>query len=128
MTPCACVVDTSAWVEWLIDSTTGRKLGRHFPDRSQCIVPTIVQLELAKWLLRELGEARADQVIAYTQKCRVVALDTPIALLAADLHRRHKLATADAIVYASAQHHHAQLLTCDAHFAALPDVAFFSKT
>jgi len=122
-----CVVDTSAWVEWLTDSPLGRKVGRHFPAKPQCIVPTIVQLELAKWLLRELGEARADQVIAYTQKCRVVALDTTIALRAADLHRQHKLATADAIVYATAQSHHAQLLTCDAHFEALPGVAFFAK-
>jgi len=128
MAASACVVDTSAWVEWLIDSAVGRKLARHFPDKSQCLVPTIVQLELAKWLLREVGEARADQVIAYTQKCQVVPLDTPIALRAADLHRQHKLATADAIVYATAQIHHAQLLTCDAHFAALPGVAFFAKT
>jgi len=124
----ACVVDTSAWIEWLIDSAVGRKLGRNFPDKSQCIVPTIVQLELAKWLLRELGEARADQVIAYTQKCQVVALDTPIALMAADLHRQYKLATADAIVYATACIYRAPLLTCDAHFSSLPDVMFFPKT
>jgi len=128
MVASACVVDTSAWIEWLIDSAVGRRLGRNFPDKSQCIVPTIVQLELAKWLLRELGEARADQVIAYTQKCQIVALDTPIALMAADLHRQYKLATADAIVYATARIHRVPLLTCDAHFASLPDVAFFSKT
>ena len=46
----------------------------------------------------QLGEEQADQVIAYTQKCVVVPLDTTVALLAADLHRAHKLATADAIV------------------------------
>jgi len=121
------VVDTSAWVEWLIGGPLGRKLGKEFPDRSKCIVPTIVQLELSKWLLREAGEEKADQVIAYTQKCIVVPLDTRIALLAAELHRQHKLATADAIVYATAQDHGAELLTCDAHFAKLPAVAYFSK-
>jgi len=91
----ACVVDTSAWVEWLMDSAVGRTLGRHFPDKPHCIVPTIVQLELAKWLMRELGEERSDQVIAYTQKCVIVPLDTAIALLAVDLHREYRLATAD---------------------------------
>ncbi len=121
------VVDTSAWIEWLTGSATGKKLGHQFPERPQCIVPTIVQLELSKWLMREVGEDRADQVIAYTQMCAVVPLDTPIALLAADLHREHKLATADAIVYATAQHQRAQLLTCDAHFEGLPDVLFFPK-
>ncbi|MDR0775955.1 MAG: type II toxin-antitoxin system VapC family toxin [Azonexus sp.] len=121
------VVDTSAWIEWLTGSALGQALGNQFPDKPRCIVPTIVQLELSKWLVRELGEEQADHVIAYTQKCLVVPLDTPIALLAADLHREHKLATADAIVYATAQHRQAELLTCDAHFAGLPDVVFFSK-
>lgn len=121
------VVDTSAWIEWLIGSALGRKLKAELPDKPQCIVPTIVQLELRKWLLRELTEDRADQVIAYTQKCRVVPLDTAIALLAADLHRQYKLATADAIVYATARQQGAELLTCDAHFDALPDVLLFGK-
>ncbi|MFT3819573.1 MAG: type II toxin-antitoxin system VapC family toxin [Rubrivivax sp.] len=122
------VVDTSAWIEWLDDSALGKKLGKQFPDKAQCIVPTIVQLELSKWLVREVGEEEADQVIAYTQKCVVVPLDTAIALLAADLHREYKLATADAIVYATARHVGAELLTCDAHFESLPDVVFFPKS
>ena len=122
------VVDTSAWIEWLTASAQGRKLGKQFPERAQCVVPTIVQLELSKWLMREAGEDEADQVIAYTQKCVVVPLDTAIALLAADLHREYKLATADAIVYATARHMGAGLLTCDAHFEGLPDVALFPKS
>ena len=122
------VVDTSAWIEWLTGSALGKKLGQQIPDKPLCVVPTIVQLELSKWLVRELGEDQADQVIAYTQKCVVVPLDTAIALLAAELHREYKLATADAIVYATAQHQGAQLLTCDAHFKGLPDVVLFTKT
>ena len=121
------VVDTSVWIEWLIGSPLGRRLAKEIPERAECIVPTIVQLELSKWLLREFGEDRADQVIAYTQKCIVVPLDTPLALLAAELHRQHKLATADAIVYATAQARGAELLTCDAHFDKLPAVAYFRK-
>lgn len=122
------VVDTSAWIEWLIGSPLGNTIDQELPDKAQCIVPTLVQLELAKWLARELDEDRADQVIAYTQKCVVVVLDTSIALLAAEMHRRYKLATADAIVYATAQEHGADLLTCDAHFAALPGVAYVKKS
>jgi predicted nucleic acid-binding protein len=121
------VVDTSAWIEWLTGSALGKKLVKQFPDKSQCIVPTIVQLELSKWLVRELDEDQADQVIAYTQKCIVLPLDTAIALLAAELHREHKLATADAIVYATARHEGAELLTCDRHFKGLPNVALFPK-
>lgn len=122
-----CVVDTSAWIEWLTGSALGKKLGKEFPDKDHCVVPTIVQLELSKWLVREIGEEQADQVIAYTQKCMVVPLDTAIALLAADMHREHKLATADAIVYATASRHGASLLTCDAHFDGLHGVTLVPK-
>ena len=121
------VVDTSVWVEWLTGSSLGRNLFKHIPDRGECIVPTIVQLELAKWLMREADEDRADQVIAYTQKCVVIPLDTQLALLAAEMGSQYKLATADAIVYATAQARGAELLTCDAHFAKLPAVLYFKK-
>ncbi len=121
------VVDTSAWIEWLTGSALGKKLSKEFPDKSCCIVPTIAQLELSKWLLREVGEEQADQVIAYTQKCVIVPLDTAIALLAAELHREHMLATADVIVYATVRQRGADLLTCDAHFNGLPGTVFFQK-
>ena len=121
------LVDTSAWIEWLIDSPVGAMLATELPDRQQWLVPTIVQLELAKWLTREVSEAKADQVIAFTETCVVVPLDTAIALSAADLCARHKLATADAIVYATALAHGADLLTCDRHFEGLPGVRFMPK-
>ncbi len=122
------VVDTSVWIEWLIGSPLSNKLAKEIPDKAQCIVPTIVQLELAKWLAREVGEDQADQMIAYTQKCVVVPLDTNIALKAADLHRQFKLATADAIVYATTLEYDAELLTCDVHFEKLSGVVFFRKS
>lgn len=59
------VVDTSSWIEWLAGSALGKRLGREIPAKPDCIIPTIVQLELAKWLTRELGEDEADRVIAY---------------------------------------------------------------
>lgn len=121
------VVDTSVWIEWLIGSDLGKSLAGQIPEKPRCIVPTIVQLELAKWLTREVGEEATDQMIAYTQKCVVAPLDTAIALLATELHRQYRLATADAIVYATAQESGAELLTCDAHFNGLPGVVYVPK-
>jgi predicted nucleic acid-binding protein len=121
------VVDTSAWIEWLTGSALGERLARQLPAAADCIVPTMVQLELSKWLWRELGEAQADQVLAYTLTCQVAELDTATALLAAQMHREHKLATADAIVYATAVQRDADLLTCDAHFEGLPRVVYVPK-
>ncbi len=122
------VVDTSAWIEFLAGSALGVSLATELPDRSQWVVPTMVQLELAKWLTREVGEDKADRVIAFTETCVVADLDTPIALAAAELCARHRLATADAIVYATALAHQADLLTCDRHFENLPGVRFFPKS
>lgn len=121
------LVDTSAWIEWLIGSATGETLSEHLPAQSDWLVPTMVQLELAKWLTREVGEDKADQVIAFTQVCRVVQLDTEIALAAAEACREHRLATADAVIFATAQAHAAQILTCDAHFEGLPGVKLVPK-
>jgi uncharacterized protein len=122
------LVDTSAWIEWLIGSPLGATLASELPERREWLVPTIVQLELAKWLAREVGEDRADEVVTFTQTCIVADLDTSIALSAADLCTRRKLATADAIVYATALAQGADLLTCDRHFADLPRVRFVPKS
>ena len=121
------LVDTSAWIEWLIGSPTGERLSGQLPEQTEWLVPTMVQLELAKWLTREVGEDKADQVIAFTQVCHVVPLDTEIALAAAEACREHKLATADAIIFATARAQGAMLLTCDAHFEGLPGVTLIEK-
>jgi predicted nucleic acid-binding protein len=121
------LVDTSAWIEYLIGSAAGVTLAPELPDRSEWLVPTMVQLELMKWLTREASEDKADQVIAFTETCVIADLDTETALSAADLCAKHKLATADAIVYATALAYGADLLTCDRHFENLPHVRFVSK-
>ena len=108
-------------------SATGQTVGARLPEQDKWLVPTIVQLELAKWLTRELDEDRADQVIAFSLMCRIAPLDTGIALAAAELGTRHRLATADAIIYATAQAYDAELLTCDAHFEGLEGVTYLKK-
>jgi predicted nucleic acid-binding protein len=121
------LVDTSAWIEWLTGSPLGVTLADELPDREQWLVPTLVQLELAKWLTREVGEDKADRVLAFTETCVVADLDTGTALSAADLCAKHKLSTADAIIYATSLAHSAELLTCDRHFENLPGVRFVPK-
>jgi len=121
------LIDTSAWIEWLVGSATGKRVAPKLPDRSEWLVPTIVQLELAKWLTREIGEDKADEVIAFTQTCVIADLTTNIALSAAELCRQHKLATADAIIYATALAYGAELITCDGHFEKLPGVTYIAK-
>ena len=36
------LVDTSAWIEWLIDSNIAKLIESELPDQSEWLVPTIV--------------------------------------------------------------------------------------
>ena len=58
------------------------------------------------------------------ESTRVIPLSADLALSAADVGLRHGLATADAIVYATALSAQAELVTRDAHFRGLPGAAY----
>jgi predicted nucleic acid-binding protein len=121
------LVDTSAWIETLIGSALGQRIAADLPLESDWLMPTIVQHEVAKWLRREGTEDLLRSVIAFSTACCVAPLDTEIALAAAELTQSLKLASADAIILATAQRHQADLLTCDAHFEGLPGVRYHRK-
>jgi predicted nucleic acid-binding protein len=121
------VVDTSAWLEWLSDSALGRKVGLELPSTETWIVPTVVQYELARCLTREVSEDAADDTIAFSTECVVTSLSTRLAVQAAEIAKDHRLAMADAIIYATTVAMGADLLTCDAHFAKLPRVVYIAK-
>lgn len=59
--------------------------------------------------------------------CQIGPLDTEIALATADARHEHKLATADAIIFATARLRGATLLTCDKHFEGLPGITLIEK-
>jgi predicted nucleic acid-binding protein len=122
------VVDTSAWIE-AMDNTTalGKMIAAEMPAPADWLVPTVVQLELAKWARRELEEDETQHLIAFTSICHVADLDSEIALAAAAFSALYRLSTADAIIYATALAYGADLLTCDAHFKDLPGVRYISK-
>jgi predicted nucleic acid-binding protein len=71
---------------------------------------------------RELGPDRADSVVASARNSRIVPLDETTAIYAAALGLKHDLAAADALIYATALHHKATLVRCDAHFESIPGV------
>lgn len=116
------VVDSCGWIAWLTDDPRADRYAEALCAPQTVIVPTIVLCEVCRWVQRERGEAQALRVAAAMQECEVVALDAAVALLAADLGPRHRLAMADALVYAHAQVRAAPLLTSDAHFRGLAGV------
>jgi predicted nucleic acid-binding protein len=121
------VVDTSAWIEWIVGTLVGEQLAPELPRNDQWVVPTIVQYELTRWLAREMSDAAAARAIAFSTELVVAPLTTDIATKAAAYAKVHGLATADAIIFATAADARADLLTCDAHFATLPRVVYVAK-
>jgi predicted nucleic acid-binding protein len=122
------LIDSSAWIEWIADGPLQAKIERLLPNQSEWLVPTIVQYELSKWLMRSAHlDDRGQQVIAFSTRCVVVPLTTDVAVAASHYGRAHNLAVADAIIYATAQAHGADIVTCDAHFEGLPGVAYVPK-
>lgn len=122
------VADTCAWIEVLIGSELGRRFTPYLQDHRNLIVPTLVQAELRKWALRERDENYADLVIAATRAAALIEpLTENIALAAADHFINDGLSIADAIIYATARFHNAELITSDAHFAALPGARYLEK-
>ena len=91
------------------------------------VPPQQSQIRLSKTRTRD-AESLAKTVIAFTKHCRIVPLDTDIAIAAAKACRSHKLATADAVIFATARAHDAELLTCDRDFENLPGVIYVPKT
>lgn len=61
------------------------------------------------------------------RKARIADLDSDLALRASILGRTHQLALADAVIYATAREHEAELWTQDVHFKDLPGVRYFPK-
>lgn len=104
------LVDTCGWIEWLVDGPLADRFYTHLRSFEDVVVPTTIQYELYKWVKRERDEATALEVVALTEQCRVVPLDTATALAAADWSLAHGLAFADALIYATARQHGARLI------------------
>ena len=116
------LIDSSGWLEWVTDDTKAADFAPHFERERFVIVPTIVIYEVYKKLLGGGGKFAADRFLSDALRRQVVSLDENLAVAAAAVGTEHRLAMADAIIYATARSSNAQLITSDPHFSGLPGV------
>ena len=119
--------DSCVWIEALVDSTTGRRYLDLLDDAEQLLVPTLVMYEVQRWALRERNPEAAEGMLAVFRQSRIVPLDDMTAVRGAALASAHKLAAVDALIYACALQHKAELVSCDVHFKGLPGVDYQAK-
>ncbi len=121
------LLDTCVWIEIVSGSPQGRVFSALTKDKQSVLVPSLVQFELRRWALREYEATRANTIVLALREGVVVQAGERVAFLAADLARQYKLHAIDALIYATALEHDAQLVTCDAHFKDLPQVDYTAK-
>lgn len=121
------VVDSSAWLEYFADGPNATFFAPAIERVDALVVPSIVLLEVFKRLYQQVGEHAALTAVAQMQQGRVVDLDAPLALTAAQLGVQHRLPLADSVVYATARHHDADVWTQDADFDGKPRVKYRAK-
>ena len=130
------VMDTYAWVEYLLGSKAGAK-ARSYIESGKALTPSVVLTELRRWFLREIEEGRRieREMKAYfdfvESTAEVVSLDADLALRAGEtdfmMKKRIKnWPLADSIVYATAESRAAQVVSGDPHFRDLADVVFIA--
>jgi len=115
------LVDSSGWLEYITADTKADFFAPYF-DKDVVLVPTVVLYEVRKILLSKQKNALADQFLSAASRCTVIPFDEKIALRAVAISLDHRLAMADAIVYATTVTNGAVLVTSDAHFSGLPGV------
>ena len=115
------LLDSSVWITFFEEGAAAAALEKYMQKPGGVLVPTLVLHEVYHQLLKKLDEKEALYFVAQMEEDgNVVFLDHEIALMAAEIRRRHKLGTADAVIYATALASDATLVTLDNDFRNLP--------
>lgn len=116
------LVDSSGWIEYLADRPKA-DLFAPYIEGSEPLVSSAIQIyEIYKVVRRDLNEERAIEAVSALRTTTIEPLVEGLALEAADVALEHGLAMADAIIFATASRHDAELVTGDADFDGLPRV------
>jgi predicted nucleic acid-binding protein len=114
------LVDSSGWLEYLTDDEKATAFAPYIEAADPVLVPTIVIFEVYRKLRTDRGKTEADRFYSQALQRILIPLDERLAAAAAAME--HRLSMADAIIYATARAHDAQLITSDNHFEGLPGV------
>ena len=121
------VVDSSGWIEYLLDTERADFFASAIEQRDKLLVPVIALYEVHKVLTRVLPVGAVVSVLDVMRLGRVLELTDSRAIAAADISLRHRLAMADAVMYSMALEHGATFWTQDVDFQGLPSVTCFPK-
>jgi len=120
------VLDSSGWIELLAGSDRAA-LFEPALHAEELLIPSIVRYEVGRYVFLHRGAEGRELALSALSKFDLVPIDAEVADSAAELAHNHKLAMADALVYAVAKIANAELWTQDRHFENLNGVRYFRK-
>ena len=121
------VVDSSGWIEFFRAGANGPLFKPVIEDRAGLLVPTIALFEVSKVLSRKLPAEVVEQCLDVMRMGRVLDLTDKRAIAASQVAAEHKLAMADAVMYAIAQEFDATFWTQDVDYEGLDGVCYCAK-
>ncbi len=116
------LVDSSGWIEYLAARPKADKFAPYIEGGEPLLTSVIQVYEIYKVVRRDISEERAIESISALHATRIESLAESLALEAADIALEHGLAMADAIIFATARKHDAEIITADSDFDGLPGV------
>lgn len=122
------LVDSSGWIEYLIDTERADLFAQPIEQRHTLLVPVIALFEVHRVLSRKVPAELVAKCLNVMRMGRVLEITDRRAIAASDVAQRHNLAMADAIMYSLALEHGATFWTQDADYQGLPGVQWFPKT
>lgn len=121
------LVDSSAWLEYLIGGKNAEKFAKVIEDTKKLLVPSIVAYEVFKKILSDRDQTTALNVVAHMKQGKIVDFDLELAINAARVNKEYNLPMADSIIYATAEKYKAELWTQDSDFRGMKGVKYFGK-
>lgn len=118
------VVDSSGWLEYFGEGPNADAFAPAIEDTGALVVPAISLYEVFKRMRAQRGEQDALRAATQMRLGQVADIDARLALDAARLSLRHRLAMADSLILATARRFDAVLWTQDADFDGLDGVRY----
>ena len=121
------VVDSSGWIEFFRAGANGPVFKPIIEDRARLLIPTIALFEVHRVLSRSLPADLVTRCLDVMRLGRVLDLTDTRAIAASHIAAQHKLAMADAAMYAIALEFGASFWTQDVDYQGLPGVRYQAK-
>lgn len=121
------LVDSSGWIEYLIDDKNAKHFAPIIEDVKNLIVSTINIYEVYKKITHKVDERYALSAIALMHQAKIFNVTSEISIEAVRFTIKHNMPMADSIIYTTGIINNATIWTQDYDFINLPNVKFLKK-